>query len=260
MTGSPEAFGWVGAAFLLGVFGSGHCLGMCGGIASALGLASRGADGTPSRMAPLLHGAGRLTTYALLGAVLGGLGHATDVLLGLGPWLRSAAGLLVVLFGLQLMGLRIGGDRIERGGLALWRRIAPMTARLRGDYTAPRALMLGGLWGLLPCGLVYSAAAAATATGSALTGAAFMLAFGLGTMPALLMSTGFVVGGFGAQLGRPEWRRLAGALMVLLGCWSIWTGSLAGHSGHDGHGEGAATHALEPSRSVPARHGHRERS
>ena len=254
MTEATEMLGWIGGAFLLGVAGSGHCVGMCGGIASALGLASRREDGAPSRAAPLLHGAGRVATYGLIGLVLGGFGHATHVLLGLGPWLRAAAGLLVVLFGLQLLGFRVGIDRIERVGLVVWRRIAPLTARVRGGSAHPgRAFALGGLWGLLPCGLVYSAAAAATATGSALAGAAFMLAFGLGTLPALVLGTGLVVGGFGARLRRPAVRRLAGAFMVLLGCVSIWAVGGAGHAGHDA---GSAPHSAAESPAAPDRHGH----
>ena len=260
MSATGELLGWIGGAFLLGLLGSGHCLGMCGGIASALGLASRRADGTPSRGAPLLHGVGRITTYSLLGAMLGGLGHATHVLLGLGPWLRFAAGLLVVLFGLQLAGVRVGADRIERAGLAVWRRIAPLGAKLRGAGAAWRALAVGGLWGLLPCGLVYSAAAAATATGSAVSGAAFMLAFGVGTLPALLLGTGVVVGGLGAQLRRPRVRRLAGALMVVLGCWSIWSGSLGGGHGDHAAGDSATAghgmHGAGAAHPAPARHGH----
>jgi sulfite exporter TauE/SafE len=231
MITSGEWLGWLGGALLLGLLGSGHCLGMCGGIASALGMASRDAAGRARPQQALLHSAGRITSYGLLGATLGGLGHATHALLGLGPGLRMLAGLLVIVFGVQLMGVRLGGERLERLGLSVWRRLAPLGARIGQADSVLGALLLGGLWGFLPCGLVYSAAAAATATGSALAGAGFMMLFGVGTLPALLLASS-TASGLGELLRRRPTRRLAGALMVLFGCWSIWGGIPGGHGGH----------------------------
>jgi sulfite exporter TauE/SafE len=203
---------------------------MCGGIAGALGLATGEARDGGRLPRSLLYSLGRIGSYGLLGASLGALGQATHALLGFGHSLRMVAGLLIVLFGFQLMGLPLGGHRLERLGLSIWRRLQPLGARVGKLGTLRGALLTGAFWGFLPCGLVYSAAAAATATGSAAAGAIFMLAFGLGTLPALLLASS-TASGMGALLRNRSARRLAGALMVVFGCWSVWGGRGLEHVG-----------------------------
>jgi len=174
--------GWLLAGFLGGV----HCLGMCGGLAAALGLHSQGVRRLPLLLAA---NAGRILSYGLIGALLGGLS-------GLLAWLPQAAKvqailyllslLLVLLLGLYLAGWSPLLTRLERLGGPLWRRLQPRFRQLLPLRSLPAALLAGGLWGWLPCGLVYTAPTGALASGSAWRGAAILLAFGLGTLPNLL--------------------------------------------------------------------------
>lgn len=240
-------------AGLLGLVGSGHCLGMCGGIAGALGMTSPSSRTLPRALSSLLYSLGRVSSYALLGLLAGALGQLTSVGLGLGPTMRIAAGILIVLLGLQLAGLRVGFDRLERVGLAVWRRLRPALAWIGSPDAAWKCLALGALWGWLPCGLVYSALAAAAATGTATGGALFMACFGLGTMPALLFATG-MAGRLGETLRGRGARRVVGVTLVGLGLWAMVGGVLAGHGpDHAGHRPqgGHAEHA-DPAASPSA--------
>lgn len=206
----------------VGFLGSAHCVAMCGGIAGALSLAQ-----PPARRrgaARLLHhaaySAGRLGSYALAGGLAGAFGLAVATLLGGAVALRAAAALLMVLLGLYLCGWRTGLGWLEHQGARLWRRIAPLAARLRPGQSPLGAFALGGLWGWLPCGLVYSALALAAAAGGAAGGALLMLGFGLGTLPALL-ATGLTAQRLGAIAHGPRARRLAGALLIAFGVWTF---------------------------------------
>lgn len=206
----------LGGALLLGLAGSGHCLAMCGGIASAFGVAA--ARGRAIRV-PLAASIGRIGGYATLGALAGSLG------LGLGDWLQQPAGLLalralaaltLVLIGLQLSGALQLLDRVAALAAPLWRRLQPATRRLLPLDSARKALAFGALWGLLPCGLVYGMLALSLGTASPVESALFMGAFGLGTLPALL-GLG-VAAGQGLQAGRGlAARRALGSALVLFG-------------------------------------------
>ena len=109
-----------------------------------------------------------------------------------GYWL---ANLMLVALGLYLMGAWSGLARLEQAGSVVWRRVQPLMRPLLPMDTMPKALALGALWGWVPCGMVYSVLLAAMLTGSPWSGAAVMLAFGLGTLPALL-----AIGMAGARL------------------------------------------------------------
>ncbi len=187
------------AALLAGLVGSPHCIGMCGGFAAACG--------RPGGGLALWH-AGRLTTYAALGALAGALGGALP-----GPaWVPALVSLpLLVWFAASLAGLAPGAairiPVLARVGASLAGRRAPGSRYLFGMAT-----------GLLPCGLVYTALAMPVAAASAGTGALAMVAFGAGTVPALtLLSAG--VRRFAAK---GVWqRRLLAGLVLLAGLWSI---------------------------------------
>ena len=176
---------WVGA-LVMGLAGSGHCGAMCGGIASSSVAKSRGRR---TLLGASLH-VGRLVTYATFGALVGGLGtllNEVSVLHRLFAPLRGALGVLLVGLGLTLaLGTR-SLSRLDALGTPLWRRVLPYARRLSGPSTPLRALAFGTLWGLLPCGMVYAALAVATASGSPVGGAGVMLAFGAGTLPALVL-------------------------------------------------------------------------
>ena len=174
------------ALFIVGLLGGGHCAGMCGGIVGALSLQSPA--GKPSFTVHLAYNLGRIFSYTLAGLLAGAVGYAAGNLMALQRGLYVFASLMLVALGLYLLGATQTLTFVEKGGQALWRRIQPLTGRFLPVRGVAQALPLGMLWGWLPCGLVYSALTTALASGSALRGAATMLAFGLGTLPNLLLA------------------------------------------------------------------------
>lgn len=203
------------ALFLVGLLGGGHCVGMCGGIVGAL--AAQGA-GTPWRLHFAYNG-GRILSYCLAGAVagaIGGLGASWGGVVKAQWLLYVLANLMLVALGIYLMGWTASLSAVERMGQALWRRVAPLGARFLPARTVGQALPLGMVWGWLPCGLVYSALATALASGSVERGALSMLAFGLGTLPNLLLA-GVLLSRFKrfAQARAVRWT--AGALVLAFG-------------------------------------------
>lgn len=204
-------------AFLLGLMGSAHCLGMCGGIGAALGLAGA----RRSLLFAASYNLGRILCYAALGALAGGavalLGAGLHgALPTAGLWLRSLAGLLVVAMGLYVGGWWFGLARLEALGGGLWRRVQPHARALLPPRHAGAALTLGALWGLLPCGLIYSSLSWAAASGDALHGGLLMAMFGLGTLPAMTLAT-FGGGQLQQYLRRPLVRRGVGAMLIAFG-------------------------------------------
>lgn len=186
-------------AFLVGLAGGfGHCIGMCGPFVAASSI-SGGAGGPRSpRSAGLFQAgyhAGRLLTYIVLGALLGALGAAGTIEKLAGPaWLAPAqrylglaAGVFMLLVGLAMLGvprLQAMMRAAETGGISGSGRFTRAYVRLQaGGWKA--SLPLGMLLGLLPCGFLLGMEAWALVSGSAATGAFTMLAFGLGTVPAL---------------------------------------------------------------------------
>ena len=137
-------------AFLAGLLGSGHCFGMCGGIAAGLGAMT----GDRAVLPALQFNLARLASYAVLGlAAAAVLGSVAD-LKSAGRMLRLLTALMILLIGLRfLFGFR-GVDVIEKGGAGLWKRILPAALRAgrRGDWIG--RLTLGALWGFIPGGLV----------------------------------------------------------------------------------------------------------
>ena len=177
------------AAFLIGLLGGVHCVGMCGGIVGALTVQ------TPSRRRAwslhLAYSAGRIASYAAAGAVMGMIGGASLIFSQILPvqlLLHVLANLVLIGLGLYLAGLGRQLTALESLGAWLWRRVQPYGARVLPADTAAKAFMLGTLWGWLPCGLVYSLLATALLSGGAASGAVIMLAFGLGTLPNLLLA------------------------------------------------------------------------
>ena len=207
--------------FAAGFAGSFHCIGMCGGFACALGRDPGGAVATAGRH--LLYNAGRVTTYCFLGAVAGALGEMLN-----GPLddaqrvLAIVAGLLMIAMALQFFGLlqRFHGLTIGFGGSTL----AMSLRNLLSSENRAAPVAFGVFNGFLPCPLVYAFAAQAASTAGAVPGFLVMLAFGLGTFPAMLM-----MGGVGRMLG-PVWRQrgvwLAGGFILLLGLITLGRGVL----------------------------------
>jgi hypothetical protein len=208
-------------AFVAGLMGSAHCLGMCGGIATALG-ATR-ASGARA-LQPVLYQLGRVCGYGIAGAVAGALGAGVGIGFPGSRWseiLRLATALVVVLIGLDIAFGASARSRWmrapERLGARLWRHVVPTARQHLPRSPAARALSLGLLWGWLPCGLVYSVLVAAAVAGSASAGALTMLAFGLGTWPAML---GLSYAGAWLPSRQGVFARLLGAVIVACGLWT----------------------------------------
>ena len=203
------------AVFLVGLLGGTHCVAMCGGIVGALSVQM---PGKATRQWPihLAYNLGRITTYTALGVFAGAIGSAGRLfgeVLPVQLALYVAANVMLILLGLYLTGVTQLLAPIERAGGVLWRRVQPLTARFLPARTVGRALPLGLLWGFLPCGLVYSVLTTALVTGSAARGGALMLAFGLGTLPNLMLA-GMLFKRF-RDLTRDSRVRVVAGLLVL---------------------------------------------
>lgn len=212
------------AALIAGLAGSGHCFGMCGGIAGALGMqASRGEPSQPRAvLRNSLPHVGRILGYATAGALCGLLGRTAQLVLDLarvGALLRIASGALLLLIAARLLFRWNALAPIERLGARLWHKLRPLTARESGA-TVRSALTLGFAWGWLPCGLVYSMLLLAAMSGSPVRGAGVMIAFGLGTLPSMLTSSIFAARM--QRIANAGWSRFASAgLMIAFGVWTL---------------------------------------
>jgi sulfite exporter TauE/SafE len=244
----------LGAALLAGIAASGHCLGMCGGIAGALAVRARQSTGGSKLAMGLAYNLSRITSYSVAGALAGFLGstllRAVDVA-PLSIALRILAGLIMLAAaGRMLFGWRLL-DPIEAAGSGIWRRIAPWAGRQGRSGGLTGAIGLGLAWGWLPCGMTYSMLLLAATTGGALSGAAVMLAFGIGTLPSMVTAT-VAFERITRSLGaRASLRRIAGTLLLAFGLWTA--GYALYHAiGHDGH----ARHMHGPAPGEPAMPGH----
>jgi sulfite exporter TauE/SafE len=209
--------------------GFGHCIGMCGPIVVSLSLHLG-----PRRILwpHLLYNGGRITTYGVLGGIMGLTGSFTRVASGIAHVQKGTmifAGVLIIVMGLGMSGWvplgRLFGDYYNPAGI-----ISRGFRRLSGTKSVVTFYFLGLLLGLLPCGPVYTALIAAARAGmevasstkGALVGGGVMLAFGLGTIPALLMVAKM------ADLTWLKWRgviyKIGSILMVIVGVYFLIKG------------------------------------
>lgn len=211
------------AVFLIGLLGGTHCVSMCGGIVGALTVQM---PGDTRRQWPLhlAYNLGRIGTYTVLGGVLGAVGTAgmlLDDVLPVQLALYVLANLMLVALGLYLTGFTQLLAPVERAGLLLWRRVQPLTRRFLPARSIGQALPLGLLWGFLPCGLVYSVLTTALLTGSTTRGAGMMLAFGLGTLPNLMLA-GLLFKRFRDVTRNTRVRTAAGLLVLGFGVFGLY--------------------------------------
>lgn len=207
------------SALILGLLGGGHCLGMCGGLMGALTLAIPAEQRSRRWRLLLAYNLGRAISYALAGLLLGVAGWAVANSPA-AMAMRFLAGLLLIVMGLYLAGWWSGLTRIEQLGRGLWKHLQPLSRRVLPVSSLPRALLLGALWGWLPCGLVYSTLLWAASQGNVLDSAALMLAFGVGTWP-VLIATGLAAERTSALLRRRAVRTAGGVLVMLFGAWTL---------------------------------------
>ncbi|MFO1317762.1 MAG: sulfite exporter TauE/SafE family protein [Burkholderiales bacterium] len=216
-------------ALLAGLLGGAHCVAMCGGW---IALAARPADIAPLVPARSLRTglaashAGRLTTYVLLGALFGAAGGAAFAV-ALAPVQRGlyvAANVLLLVLAASIAARGLAFAPLERAGLAAFRRLVPAVARLGPGAGMPGRYALGVVWGFTPCALVYGVLPVALMAGSAGDGALVMLAFGLGTLPNLLLA-GFAFTHARRWFSHAAWRYGAAAVVAafaLAGLYRAW--------------------------------------
>ena len=211
-----------GAAFAMGAMGSTHCVAMCGPLSTVLGNKRRLPLAPEQKSSDWVSRAavqaGRITTYGVLGIAGGALGTQAKNLPGLASVhlaTRIVAAMLLVATGLYVGGLFRRFSVLERVVAPLHRAVSRMQKRARlpgvvGRYAA------GLTWGLLPCGLVLGAVGLAVVSASALAGAGVMIAFGLGTLPALL-AVDLFASTFQRAMRHVWLRRTGGALIAISG-------------------------------------------
>lgn len=228
------------SAFIIGLMGSVHCLGMCGAIVGVLSAnldASVRANTAKLALYQLSYNIGRIMMYILLGGVFAGFSYALASSIAMSEFeigLRVFAGVLMILIGLFILGVNNTIRVFERLGQGMWQRLSQFSKRFLPVTTIRQALLFGLFWGGIPCGLVYSALAL-TLTVTPLEGMVIMAFFGLGTLPALL-----AIAGFGFSLVRilqtTTAKRFAGVSIILLGIWSVMMPlQHSGHTVHDSH-------------------------
>jgi sulfite exporter TauE/SafE len=215
--------------FVSGLVGSLHCVGMCGGF--PLALAGNGGAGNLPRQ--LLYNAGRLNTLAAIGAFSGAAGA---VVAGAGDsWpgrvLAVVAGLFMIGVGLEMLGVLAGVT--ARGAALVQATLRTFFGGVIQSRSRAAPLALGVFNAFLPCQLIYAFAALAAGSASVGQGALTMLAFGLGTVPAML-----VVGTMPELLGagaRARFWRVSGWLVIAFGVLTVVRAfDVLPHAGH-GH-------------------------
>lgn len=218
--------------FLVGLLGGVHCVGMCGGIVGAFAVAAPRrsipihAEGASKHAVAIIDtaprvvafNAGRIGSYMVAGIVAGLLG-SVPVMINISSVQTAAywlANLMLVALGLTLMNVWHGLSRLEVVGQVIWRQLQPLIRKLLPVQRTSQAVALGGLWGWVPCGMVYSVLMTALLSGSALRGGFVMLAFGLGTLP-LLLTMGIAGSSLQPFLQRQLVRSIAGLLVLSFG-------------------------------------------
>jgi sulfite exporter TauE/SafE len=228
------------AAFLLGLSGAGHCLGMCGGIAAALNL-----GGARSTAITLAYHAGRVASYTVLGGLLGFAAGSLDI----SAWtmsLRYLAGVLLIGMGLYIANWWRGMALLERAGAKLWQPVQRLSSRWLPLRHWHQGLALGLCWGMMPCGLIYSSLAWAATAQNAFTSALMMLLFGLGTLPAML-STSLGAARLQAVLRQRGLKLAIAVLLIGSGLWTLYiTAVHGGHAEHGSHPEHSHPTHLHP--------------
>ena len=210
------------AALLAGLLGSAHCLGMCAGISGLFGVTAE--IRTLRRQLPMAiaYNAGRIMTYALLGIIVATFGSAlVDAKPTLARPILIVTGTVIILIGLQVAFNWRLLNPIERMGAVLWQKLSPIAKYFVPVTNVPKAFGLGLLWGWLPCGLVYSVLLIAATSAQPLHGGATMIAFGIGTMPAMVM-TGMGAAQLSSMMRRRGARLGLGLVIVAMGVLTVF--------------------------------------
>lgn len=220
-------------ALLLGLMGAGHCLAMCGGIISSLSVASSAQTNRSNWLFILLYQFGRISSYTLFGGIAGWLGFQFDEVSPL-PLLKIISGVLLIFMALYISKLWLGLSYLEKTGKLLWNRISPLTKKLLPVQSPHQALLLGSLWGWLPCGLVYTSLGYALSLGSITESALFMLLFGVGTLPATIFAGSASLSL--KQFLNHQWvRNITAFIFLIMGSYTLYMVFFATGMSHHQH-------------------------
>ena len=213
----------LGAAFLIGLLGASHCISMCGGITGALSMAIPENSNRQKRLLATLlsYNLGRIFSYGIAGFIMGSFGwllaeQASIIATGL----RTLAATLLIVMGFYIAGWWKGLVFIEKLGGGLWKIIQPWSKKVLPVKDLKGALLLGVIWGWLPCGLVYSTLIWSSMANDPILSSLHMIAFGLGTLPAIL-TTGLLAKQASALIQNTGFRMLSGLLLIAYGLWTF---------------------------------------
>ncbi len=215
------------SAFITGLLGSAHCIGMCGGIVGALTMSlPDSVRQSYLRLLPYLltYNIGRLTSYTLAGILVGFLGaQFAEVLPMDNPRLVAKwfSGIFMIALGLYIGSWWQILTILEKSGSYLWRKIEPLGRHFLPVKNPLQALGLGLVWGWLPCGLVYGILFFSLSSNSAGYGGLLMLSFGLGTLP-MLLTMGATAQWLMRFVQQLIVRRISGALVILFGLFILF--------------------------------------
>lgn len=211
----------------MGLLGGVHCLGMCGGIVGLLTSAlsyDLKLDSKQVFWYHLNYNIGRIFSYIVMGALFGLVGALFSDFLQMSVFdlvLRILSGILMILVGLYIANWYSGIQILEKVGAKLWEKLQPIRQFFLPITCLKYAFLMGLFWGAMPCGLVYGALSFAMFSGSFTQGGLIMLAFGLGTLPSLLLMAGFSLQ-LNKAIKNPVVRRSSGMLIIMLGLVSLW--------------------------------------
>lgn len=210
------------SAFIIGILGSGHCLGMCGGITSMLTSAIPNKINQPKTRLIFSYNIGRIFSYSFIGAIVGFTGSIAAKQIGMPlAILRIIAALFLIFLGLYIGQWLMWLTQVEKLGKKTWKYISPLAKHVIPVNSSLKALGLGALWGWLPCGLVYSMLTWSLASGNVLDGALIMTFFGLGTLPSLLvMSYGSIK--IKALINNNMFRKTMALGLIIYGIYSLY--------------------------------------
>ncbi len=220
------------SAFSIGLLGGAHCIGMCGGVIGALTMAIDANQYQRRLLLITAYNIGRVSSYVIIAVIFYLLVNSIESYFSL-TIMRSIAGILLIAMGLYLANWWRGLTYLEKLGSYLWRFLQPLSKPLLPVTKSWQALLLGIIWGWLPCGLIYSALAYSATASSVHNAALIMFSFALGTLPAVLLGSLFAER-FSIFIKKKNIRITMAVLIIIFGIWTLL------NSQHD-HGQSIET-------------------
>lgn len=225
------------AAFLIGIFSIVHCIGMCGSIMGVLSLSlpSSIRENHIKRFSFVSsYNIGRILSYGIAGLIAGAIGAGLFEGSGFSDGhkvLRTLGTVMMIAIGLYLAGWFPQVSYLEKIGVPVWRQIEPFGRKMMPVDSIAKAFTYGLIWGWLPCGMVYTVLIWSLASGSAINGAFTMLAFGLGTLPAMI-TAGVMTSWLTRFAQSPTTRRIVGIIVIIMAVGSLFVSIGMEHQHH----------------------------